>query len=178
MRKKTQSIFREEEILDKLKLMPYFFVIGLVLFLDIVTKVVVVNFLSYGASVEILPIFDLTLVYNHGAAFSFLADAGGWQKYLFLGISLTASIFFLAWLFQLRSNQKLLALALSLLLSGALGNLVDRFVNGYVVDFLSFHWNEHYFPAFNVADSAITVGVIFLLLDTFFNGSSKPKNKF
>lgn len=171
-----KSIFREEAIVGKIKLFPYFFIIGLVLFLDIVTKVVVESFISYGAVIEILPIFELTLVYNYGAAFSFLADAGGWQKWLFLGISLAASVFFLAWLFQLKSNQKILALALSLLLAGALGNLIDRAINGYVVDFLSFHWQEHYFPAFNVADSSITIGVIFLLIDTLFNSSHKGTN--
>lgn len=170
-----KSIFRDEVIVGKLKLFPYFFLAGLLLFLDIVTKVVVENFISYGAVIEILPVFELTLVYNYGAAFSFLADAGGWQKWLFLGISLAASVFFLAWLLQLKSNQKLLALALSMLLAGALGNFIDRAINGYVVDFLSFHWHEHYFPAFNVADSSITIGVIFLLLDTLFN-SKEGKN--
>ncbi|BAN68532.1 signal peptidase II [endosymbiont of unidentified scaly snail isolate Monju] len=111
------------------------------------------------------PVFNLTLVYNRGAAFSFLADAGGWQHYLFVGLALMISVLLVVWLWRLPPERRLEAWGLSLVLGGALGNLVDRLVHGRVVDFLQWHWEEHYFPSFNLADSAITLGVILLLID-------------
>jgi len=111
------------------------------------------------------PVFNLTLVYNQGAAFSFLADAGGWQHYLFVGLALVVSVLLVVWLWRLPPQQRLEAWGLSLVLGGALGNLVDRLMHGWVVDFLQWHWEEHYFPSFNLADSAITLGVILLLID-------------
>ncbi len=111
------------------------------------------------------PVFNLTLVYNQGAAFSFLADAGGWQHYLFVGLALVISVLLVVWLWRLPLERRLEAWGLSLVLGGALGNLVDRLVHGRVVDFLQWHWEEHYFPSFNLADSAITLGVILLLVD-------------
>ncbi len=111
------------------------------------------------------PVFNLTLVYNQGAAFSFLADAGGWQHYLFVGLALVVSVLLVVWLWRLPPERRLEAWGLSLVLGGALGNLVDRLVHGRVVDFLQWHWEERYFPSFNLADSAITLGVILLLID-------------
>ena len=114
---------------------------------------------------NVWPVFNLTLVYNRGAAFSFLADAGGWQHYLFVGLALVVSVLLVVWLWRLPPERRLEAWGLSLVLGGALGNLVDRLVHGRVVDFLQWHWEEHYFPSFNLADSAITLGVILLLID-------------
>ena len=140
----------------------------LVIMLDQLSKVWITNHFVFGESVRVLSVFDLVLAHNTGAAFSFLSDAGGMQRWLFSIIAITASIW-IVWLLRRHSSQKLFAFALSLILGGALGNLVDRISYGYVVDFLSFHWNEHYFPAFNVADSAITCGAFLLIFDSFRN---------
>ncbi len=122
------------------------------------------NFLEYEVR-EVWPVFNLTLVFNRGAAFSFLADAGGWQHYLFVGLALVVSLVLLVWLIRLDARRRLEAWALSLILGGAIGNLVDRLRLEKVVDFLQWHWQQHYFPSFNLADAAITLGVGLLLLD-------------
>ncbi len=133
--------------------------------IDQVSKSLIVwNFREYEV-VTVWPVFDLTLVYNRGAAFSFLADAGGWQQYLFVGLALVISLLLLVWLWRLSPKLQLEAWGLSLVLGGALGNLVDRLVHGQVVDFLMWHWEEYYFPSFNLADSAITLGVALLLIE-------------
>lgn len=133
--------------------------------IDQVSKSLIVwNFREYEV-VTVWPVFDLTLVYNRGAAFSFLADAGGWQQYLFVGLALVISLLLLMWLWRLSPKLQLKAWGLSLVLGGALGNLVDRLVHGQVVDFLMWHWEEYYFPSFNLADSAITLGVALLLIE-------------
>ncbi|HJN95940.1 MAG TPA: signal peptidase II, partial [Gammaproteobacteria bacterium] len=124
---------------------------------------------GYCQSIEILPIFKLTVVHNEGAAFSFLSDAGGWQRWLLVSISIFASLFVAVWLYRVSRQEKLLALALAFILGGALGNLVDRALLGYVVDFIVVYYESYYFPAFNVADSAITIGAGFLILDMFIN---------
>lgn len=134
--------------------------------LDQWTKVLVENALVYGERVPVLPIFNLTLAYNPGAAFSFLADAGGWQRWFFTAVAVVASVVILAWLVTLK-GQRWVAAALALVLGGALGNLWDRLVHGHVVDFLDFHWSGSHFPAFNIADSAITLGATILILDMF-----------
>ena len=122
-------------------------------------------------TIEILPVFKLILLYNSGAAFSFLDDAGGWQRWFLVTVSTVVSAIIGVWLFRIRSTEKLLAFALCLILGGAVGNLIDRVAAGFVVDFLLVHWDEHYFPAFNVADAAISVGAGCLILDMFL----KPK---
>jgi signal peptidase II len=119
------------------------------------------------------PVFNLTLVFNTGAAFSFLADSGGWQQFLFVGLASVISVVLVVWLARLQQDQRLLAWALTLVLGGAVGNLVDRLVHGKVVDFLQWHWQGWYFPAFNLADSAITLGVILLLIDGLFGRSRR-----
>lgn len=139
-----------------------------VILLDQVTKYAADNMLDYGRPVEILPVFDLTLLYNKGAAFSFLSDAGGWQRWFFLTISSVVSCVLVVWIYRLPSSQKLLALSLSLILGGAIGNLIDRAYFGHVIDFISVHYDNHYFPAFNIADSAITVGAALMLIEAFF----------
>ena len=121
--------------------------------------------------INLLPILDFTLVYNKGAAWSFLSDAGGWQRWLFTGISSVVSIVLVIWIHRLVAVQKLLLIALTLILAGAVGNLIDRVLIGKVVDFVLFYYDGHYFPAFNVADSAITIGAIFMLADVFWGPS-------
>ncbi len=139
---------------------------ALVIVLDQVSKIWISQHFYYGESLFVLDVFDLVLAHNTGAAFSFLSDAGGMQRWLFSAIAVIASVWII-WMLRKHAGQTLFALALSLILGGALGNLIDRLAYGYVVDFLSFHWNEYYFPAFNVADSAITCGAILLILDGF-----------
>jgi signal peptidase II len=124
---------------------------------------------GYCQSIEILPIFKFTVVHNEGAAFSFLSDAGGWQRWLLVTISIVVSAFVAGWLYRVYRQEKLLALALAFILGGALGNLVDRALLGYVVDFIVVYYESYYFPAFNIADSAITIGAGFLILDMFIN---------
>jgi len=122
-------------------------------------------------TIEILPVFKLILLHNSGAAFSFLDDAGGWQRWCLVTVSTVVRAIIGVWLYRIRSTEKLLAFALCLILGGAVGNLIDRVAAGFVVDFLLVHWDEHYFPAFNVADAAISVGAGCLILDMFL----KPK---
>jgi signal peptidase II len=113
----------------------------------------------------VLPVLDITRMHNVGAAFSFLASASGWQRWLFIGLAVSVSIGIIVWLFRLPRSQWLLSAGLALVLGGAIGNVIDRIRLGAVVDFIHFHWDRAYFPAFNVADSAITVGAACLLLD-------------
>ena len=116
-----------------------------------------------------LPVFNLVRAHNRGAAFSMLAGASGWQRWAFSGLAVAVSIVLIVWLARLPRRAHLLAAALALIVAGALGNVIDRLRLGYVVDFLQVHWQQHYFPAFNVADSAITIGAACLLLDAFLN---------
>lgn len=115
---------------------------------------------------NIWPFFDLTLMYNTGAAFSFLAGGSGWQKWFFIGVAAVATVLILYWLHR-NPNEKTFCLALSLILGGAIGNVLDRLQHGHVVDFLLFYWKDAYFPAFNVADIAITLGAFLLIADEF-----------
>ncbi len=117
---------------------------------------------------HVLPVLDITLTFNEGAAFSFLSEASGWQRWLFTGLAVIVGLGILVWLKRLKGRtQWLLCCALALILAGALGNVIDRLRIGHVVDFIVVHWNNHPFPAFNVADSAITVGAVFLLFDAW-----------
>jgi signal peptidase II len=120
---------------------------------------------------EFTPVFfwlDITRLHNPGAAFSFLADAGGWQRWFFSILAVVVSVALLVWLRTLHGRRDLvLALALALVLSGAIGNVIDRFEHGFVIDFIHVHWQQAYFPAFNIADAAITVGAILLIYDAF-----------
>ena len=141
---------------------------ALVVVLDQVTKGIADGALEYGRPVEVFSWFNLTLQYNTGAAFSFLSDAGGWRRYFFSLIAVVISAVLVAWLYLMPRDQKLLALALALILGGALGNLWDRLVFGHVVDFISVHYGGRYFPAFNIADSAITLGAACMIFDSIF----------
>jgi signal peptidase II len=136
----------------------------LVLLIDQFTKVLVLGTFHLGDSTSITSFFNLVRVHNHGAAFSFLAAAGGWQRWFFTGIGVVAALFML-WMLRSHAGQTLFCLAISLILGGAVGNVIDRLLHGYVVDFLDFFWGHWHFPAFNIADSAITLGAGLLILD-------------
>lgn len=122
---------------------------------------------------NLLPFFDLTLVYNEGAAWSFLSNAGGWQRWLFTAIASIASVILVVWIYRLERQQKWLLIALSLILGGALGNLIDRILLGKVVDFILVYYDGYFFPAFNVADSVITIGAGFMILDMIIESRQK-----
>ncbi|MBA4288520.1 MAG: signal peptidase II [Pseudomonas sp.] len=134
------------------------------------------NLTMYQQIVIIPDYFSWTLLYNTGAAFSFLADAAGWQRWFFAAVAVGVSVVLVVWLKRLKPEETWLALALAMVLGGALGNLVDRVVFGHVVDFILLHWHQQwYFPAFNVADMAITGGAILLALDMFKSDKSGEK---
>jgi len=137
------------------------------LILDQVTKQWVVGSFELYESVNVLSVFSLTYVQNPGAAFSFLADQDGWQRWFFTAIAAIASVIFVVWLAKTPKSQTLLSIAFALMLSGAMGNLIDRALFGYVIDFLDFHWSGYHFPAFNVADSMIFIGAALMILDSF-----------
>jgi signal peptidase II len=136
-----------------------------ILFLDQATKNWIVNDFFLGQSDFITSFFNLVRVHNYGAAFSFLSDAGGWQRWFLAVLSMVVSAFLVIWLIKLPRVKWIEGIAIAFILGGALGNLYDRVVFGYVIDFLDFHWSGSHFPAFNVADSGITMGAILLLFD-------------
>jgi signal peptidase II len=137
-----------------------------VIVLDQWTKWLVVQRFEEFERLVLFPVLELMRLHNEGAAFSFLSDAGGWQRWVFSGLAVAVSTGILIWLRRLPAKgQGLLAAGLSLILGGALGNVIDRVLHGHVIDFIRVHWEEHYFPAFNVADSAITVGAVLIVLD-------------
>ena len=139
--------------------------VALVIFLaDQFTKTLILGYYRLGDSTPVTNFFNIVRAHNTGAAFSFLADAAGWQRWLFTGIGVAAALFILLML-RSHAGQKLFSWAMACILGGAIGNVVDRMMHGYVVDFLDFHWAQWHFPAFNVADSAITLGAILLILD-------------
>ncbi|MFV1973299.1 MAG: signal peptidase II, partial [Thiohalobacterales bacterium] len=145
--------------------MKWFWLSGVVLILDQCSKLIADALLQFNQPVPLLPFLDLRKVYNPGAAFSFLSDASGWQRWFFVGLTLFVSLVLAVWLRRLQAGQARLALALSLILGGALGNLIDRVVYGYVIDFIDLYYGDWHWPVFNVADSAITVGASLLILD-------------
>lgn len=143
---------------------------ALVILADQASKNYIVGHFEEFEVKTLLPVLDITLVHNPGAAFSFLADASGWQRWFFIVLACGVSIGIGAWLVRLPANaRKLTAIGLALVMGGAIGNVIDRFRLSSVVDFIHFHWDRAYFPAFNVADSAITVGAACLLLDAFLD---------
>ncbi len=144
----------------------------LMIVLDQGTKQVVVATMHLYESINVIPGFNLTYVRNTGAAFSFLSDAGGWQRWFFAILAIIISAVLAVWLARLRKNETLMAVALAFILGGAVGNLIDRLLYGYVIDFLDVYYQDWHWPAFNVADSAITVGVGLMLLESF--GIGRP----
>ena len=136
--------------------------------LDQVSKLVVSGSMQLYQSIKIMPYFNLTYVHNTGAAFSFLSDAGGWQRWFFAGLAVIISSVMVVWLAKLKQHETLLAVALSLVLGGAIGNLIDRLAYGYVIDFLDVYYQSWHWPAFNIADSLIVVGIGVLVFDGMF----------
>lgn len=137
---------------------------AVLIIVDQITKLYFDATFAYGERLNVLPIFDFTLMYNRGAAFSFLASQPGWQRWFFTGLGIVAAIV-IVWLLRRHRDQPRFCLALTLILGGAVGNVIDRMAYGHVVDFLLFYWNDWYYPAFNVADIGITCGAVLLVLD-------------
>ena len=152
-------------------MLPWLGLAAILILIDQFTKVLIVGYYQLGDATRVTGFFDIVRAHNTGAAFSFLATAGGWQRWFFTAIGIGAALLII-WMLRAHAGQRLFSFALACILGGAVGNVIDRLVHGYVVDFLQFHWNwlkpvfaGGYFPAFNVADSAITVGACCLILD-------------
>jgi signal peptidase II len=145
----------------------YLWLTLVVIVLDQLTKAAVERSLQLYQSFVVLPVFEISRLHNTGAAFSFLAAAAGWQRWLFTVLAIIVSAALVTWLRRIDSESRLLASAVALILGGALGNVVDRIRLGYVIDFITVHWGDHFFPSFNVADSSITIGAALLLLDAW-----------
>lgn len=141
----------------------------LIILLDQATKYWVTHSMALFDSVAVIPYFNITLLHNYGAAFSFLADAGGWQRWFFIALALIVTAAVVFWLRKLpKENHRFLAIGLALIIGGALGNVIDRAMYGYVIDFIDIYYGTWHWPAFNVADSAITVGAIIMIIDSLF----------
>ena len=145
-------------------MLPWLGLALLILIADQFTKVLIMGYYKLGDGTYVTSFFNLVRVHNTGAAFSFLASASGWQRWFFTGIGVAAALFII-WMLRAHAGQKLFSFAMACILGGAIGNVIDRSLYGYVVDFLDFHYAGWHFPAFNVADSAITVGAVCLILD-------------
>ena len=166
---KSQGVFHNKMAF------AWFLVSVLIVVLDLWTKDIATQSLTLYRPVELTSWLNMTLAHNYGAAFSFLSDAGGWQRWLFTGLASVVTLVLIVWLFRLSAREKLTAAALGLIIGGAVGNLVDRVNHGYVVDFIDVYYRDWHWPAFNLADSAITCGVILLLIDgLFLSGAAKP----
>ncbi len=144
-----------------------------VIVIDQLTKTWATDNLLFAQSVILTPFLNFTLLHNTGAAFSFLADAGGWQRWFFMGLAAIISIGLFIWILRLSAKQMWLGVALALILGGAIGNLIDRTIYGYVIDFIDLYYQQWHWPAFNVADSAISIGVFMLLIEALFFGEKK-----
>ena len=148
----------------------------LVIVVDQLSKLWIERTMVLGDSFVVLPILDIVRAHNSGAAFSFLADAGGWQRWAFTLLAVGVSIALVIWMRKLAlATQGLLAFGLTLILGGAIGNVIDRFEHGYVVDFVHAHWGSAYFPAFNVADAAISIGAVLVIIDAILEGRRKKE---
>ena len=150
---------------------------AVIVVLDLWTKGLATESLTLYRPVNLTSWLNLTLAHNYGAAFSFLSDAGGWQRWLFTGLASVVTLVLIVWLFRLPANDKLTAVALGLIIGGAVGNLVDRINHGYVVDFIDVYYKDWHWPAFNLADSAITCGVILLLVDGLLLSKSSKQSE-
>lgn len=164
-KKKTSSSGSKPVHKSATGMLPWLGLATIIVLLDQVTKITVERTFAYAETVPLTSFFNLIKVYNPGAAFSFLGDAGGWQRYLFSAIALGAVAFCLV-MMKKNANQRLFCFALSLIMAGAIGNLIDRLAYGHVIDFLDFYWRGlGHFPAFNIADIAISVGAVLFVLD-------------
>lgn len=142
---------------------------AIVVVLDQITKVIADRSLELYEQIVITPFFNITLAYNRGAAFSFLNDAGGWQRWFFTIVSAVVSTVLVVWLYRMSQRERWLSLSIALILGGAVGNLIDRIIYGHVVDFIQVHYAGSYFPSFNIADAAISCGTVVLLVLMFFD---------
>jgi signal peptidase II len=149
----------------------------LVIALDQWSKYAATIYLDYADPVHVIPFFNLTLLHNTGAAFSFLSEAGGWQRWFFATIAVVVSLVIVVWIARLEKEQRWLAVALALVLGGAIGNLWDRLYLGYVIDFIDVYYKSYHWPAFNIADSAIFAGGAMLLIDGFFFSKDEDSTK-
>jgi signal peptidase II len=145
-------------------LLPWLGIALAVILLDQITKTLIIGTFQLGDSRTVTSFFNVVRVHNSGAAFSFLAGASGWQRWFFVGLGAAAAVF-IVWMLRQHGGQRLFGWALALILGGALGNVIDRLLHGYVVDFIQVHYRSWYFPSFNAADSAITIGAALLILD-------------
>lgn len=153
----------------------WFWLTGIVIVIDQATKLAADKWIRIHEHISVIPgFFDLTLAYNKGAAFSFLSDAGGWQTWLFTGLALIVSVILVVWIKRLPSHERLLAASLSLILGGAVGNVIDRIAYGHVIDFIHWYYNSFSWPAFNIADSAITLGAVLMIVHTLFFADNHP----
>ncbi len=148
----------------------------IIIILDQITKMIASANLQMFDPIAIIPMLNFTLMHNEGAAFSFLSDAGGWQRWFFSGLAFTVSIVLIVWIKKLKPEEKALAISLSLILGGAIGNLIDRLRFGYVVDFIDVYYGTMHWPAFNIADSAITVGAIWMIISSFRQSDDEKKD--
>lgn len=150
-------------------MLKYLSLSAVIILLDQWSKWWMASWLSLYETVAVMPNFNLTMAHNYGAAFSFLADAGGWQRWFFIVLTAVISVVLVVWLAKLKPAAKLEAFSLSLILGGAIGNVIDRIIHGYVIDFLDVYIGTSHWPAFNVADSAICIGAVLLIIDSFKN---------
>ena len=145
---------------------------GIVIVLDQATKYLASTELQFHVPVAVMPSFNWFLAHNTGAAFSFLSDAGGWQRWFFIALAAVVTVIIVSWLKKLEGQQAWLASALALILGGAIGNEIDRIYHGYLIDFIQWYYESYYWPSFNIADAAISVGAVILIVDGLF-GSKK-----
>jgi signal peptidase II len=152
---------------------------ALVFVADIGIKLLVMNNMGYGWSnrIEVLPFFNLLYVHNYGAAFSFLSDQAGWQRWLFTAMAFGVSAMLVYWMRQLPSNARWSNIAYAAIIGGALGNVFDRILHGFVVDYLDFYWGTYHWPAFNIADMAIVTGAAMIILESVFSKDEQPSSE-
>ncbi len=162
LRAKVKHVF-----MPKFSKLKWLWLAALAIGFDQASKLAIDKSFQLYESINVMPFFNLTYVHNTGAAFSFLSEAGGWQRWFFAALAIIMSTIMTIWLTRLKENETLLAVALSLILGGAIGNLIDRLFYGYVIDFLDVYYGTYHWPAFNIADSAITIGVALMLVESF-----------
>ena len=154
-------------------LLPWLAIAALIIIADQFTKTLIIGNFQHGEGITVTSFFNLVRVHNEGAAFSFLASESGWQRWFFTALGLAAAVF-IVWMLRTHGGQRLFGFALALVLGGAVGNVIDRLLHGYVVDFIQVHYGGWYFPSFNVADSAISIGAACLILDEILRVRRSP----
>lgn len=155
----------------------WLWVSALVIAVDQITKLLASDSIAFEEVIPVMPHFNLTLVYNRGAAFSFLADQPGWQRWFFIVLTLVVSIAIVRWMFKMTQAEKWSAIGLAMILGGAIGNVIDRIYLGKVIDFIDWYYGGYHWPAFNIADSAILVGAGIMIVCSFYADSRAAKNK-